>query len=185
MSILYPDIWSPFVYWSLHLWFTCFDAEVSRWRDVCIVMLRCGINVRDYLWPPRSPLFIFTSAAAYPLLTLHNPVSNNKHWQKFRGGDRKNLITTSLSKGGGREQARDDQSWIPRELDILVNFPNTGHRTTIWQPTPSASNCHNISCVFFYTQRQWRKDGVAMSKIQLLEMWQNIQPIKSWHFLER
>ena len=45
MSILYPDIWSPFVYWSLHLWFTCFDAEVSRWRDVCIVMLRCSINV--------------------------------------------------------------------------------------------------------------------------------------------
>ena len=44
-SILYPDIWSPFVYWSLHSWFTCFDAEVSHWRDVCIVMLRCGINV--------------------------------------------------------------------------------------------------------------------------------------------
>ena len=44
-SILYPDIWSPFVYWSLHLWFTCFDAEVSHWRDVCIVMLRCSINV--------------------------------------------------------------------------------------------------------------------------------------------
>lgn len=77
-SILYPDIWSPFVYWSLHLWFTCFDAEVSHWRDVCIVMLRCGINVRDYLWPPRSPLFIFTSAAAYPLLTLHtrSPITN-------------------------------------------------------------------------------------------------------------
>ena len=110
-------------------------------------MLRCGINVRDYLWPP-SPLFIFTSAAAYPPLTLHNPVSNNKHWQKFRGGDRKNLITTSLPKGAGREQARDDQSWIPRELDILVNFPNTRHRTRIWQPAPSASNCHNISCVF-------------------------------------
>ena len=44
-SILYPDIWGPFVYWSLHLWFTCFDAEVSHWRDVCIVMLRCSINV--------------------------------------------------------------------------------------------------------------------------------------------
>ena len=148
MSLIwYPDIWGPFVYWSLHLWFTCFDAEVSHWRDVCSVMLRCGINVRDYLWPP-SPLFIFTSAAAYPPLTLHHPVSNNKHWQKFRGGDRKNLITTSLPKGTGREQAREDQSWIPRELDILVNFPNTRHRTRIWQPAPSASNCHNISCVF-------------------------------------
>ena len=78
MSILYPDIWSPFVYWSLHSWFTCFDAEVSRWRDVCIVMLRCGINVRDYLWPPRSPLFIFTSAAV--ILSSHSttrsPITN-------------------------------------------------------------------------------------------------------------